>query len=155
MMKSVLKDKQTMSDKDDEIASVLSGNTLRVYWFLLKSTNGPVGARETQRALGFSSPALAVYHLDKLSELGLVEKTNGEYRLVKTVNVGILKQFVRFGSILLPRYLLYATMFTTLLVFFLTQFRQVNFYSVFALIFAVLGTVITWFETVKTWRQKP
>lgn len=144
-----------MSEKDDEIASVLNGNTLRVYWFLLKSANGSVGARETQRALGFSSPALAVYHLDKLNELGLVEKTNGEYKLVKTVNVGILKQFVRFGSIMLPRYLLYATMFTTLLVFYLTQFRRVDFYSVFALILAVLSTVIMWFETVKTWRQKP
>jgi len=141
--------------KDDEIASVLSGNTLRVYWFLLRAANGTVGARETQRALGFSSPALAVYHLDKLNELGLVEKTNGEYRLVKTVNVGVLKQFVRFGAIMLPRYLLYATMFTTLLVFYLTQFRRVDFYSVFALILAVLSTSIMWFETVKTWRQKP
>jgi len=144
-----------MAGKDDEIASVLSGNTLRVYWFVLKSASGTVGARETQRALGFSSPALAVYHLDKLNELGLVEKTNGEYRLVKTVNVGVLKQFVRVGAFMLPRYLLYATMFTTLLVFYLTQFRQVDFYSVFALILAVLSTIIMWFETIKTWRQEP
>ena len=141
--------------ENDKIASVLSGNTLRVYWFVLKSANGTVGARETQRALVFSSPALAVYHLDKLNELGLVEKANGEYRLVKTVNVGVLKQFVRFGTIMLPRYLLYATMFTTLLAFYLTQFRQVDFYSVFALILAILSTVIMWFETIKTWRQKP
>jgi len=93
--------------------------------------------------------------LDKLAELGLVEKTNGEYRLVKTVNVGVLKQFVRFGAFMLPRYLLYATMFTTLLAFYLTQFRRVDFYSVFALILAVLSTVVMWYETVKTWREKP
>ena len=141
--------------ENDEIASVLTGNTLRVYWFLLKASNGVVGARETQRALGFSSPALAVYHLDKLTELGLVEKTNGEYRLVKVVDVGVLKQFVRFGAVMLPRYLLYATMFTTLLAFYLTQFRRVDFYSVFALILAALITGIMWFETIKTWRQKP
>ena len=142
-------------DDEEKVASVLQGNTLRVYWFLLRSQNGVVGARETQRSLGFSSPALAVYHLDKLAELGLVAKTNGEYRLVKTVNVGVLKQFVRFGTFLLPRYLLYATMFTTLFVFYLTQFRQVNFYSVFALIFGLLATGLLWYETLRAWRQKP
>jgi hypothetical protein len=142
-------------DQDEKVASVLKGNTLRVYWFLLRSSNGLVGARETKRALRFSSPALAVYHLDKLTELGLVEKTDGEYRLVKAVNVGVLKQFVRFGTFLLPRYLLYATMFTTFLVFYLTQFRQVNFYSVFALILGLLATGLLWYETFRAWRQKP
>lgn len=140
---------------DDKVASVLKGNTLRVYWFLLRSSNGVVGARETQRALSFSSPALAVYHLDKLAELGLVKKNHGEYRLVKTVNVGILKQFVRLGVLMLPRYLLYATLFTVLLVFYLTQFRRVDFYSVFALILASLATGVMWYETFRAWKQKP
>jgi hypothetical protein len=140
---------------EEKIESVLKGNTLRVYWFLLRSPNGIVGARETQRALKFSSPALAVYHLDKLTELGLAEKTNGEYRLVKAVNVGVLKQFVRFGAFMLPRHLLYATMFTTLLIFYLTQFKQVNFYSTFALVLGLLATGIMWYETIKAWRQKP
>lgn len=140
---------------EEKIESVLKGNTLRVYWFLLRSPNGVVGARETQRALKFSSPALAVYHLDKLDELGLAEKTNGEYRLVKAVNVGVLKQFVRFGAFMLPRHLLYATMFTTLLIFYLVQFKQVNFYSTFALVLGLLATGIMWYETAKAWRQKP
>jgi hypothetical protein len=140
---------------EEKIESVLKGNTLRVYWFLLRSPNGVVGARETQRALKFSSPALAVYHLDKLDELGLAEKTNGEYRLVKAVNVGVLKQFVRFGSLMLPRHFLYATMFTTLLIFYLTQFNRVDFFSVFALVLGLLATGIMWYETLKAWRQKP
>jgi predicted DNA-binding transcriptional regulator len=140
---------------EDQVASVLKGNTLRVYWFLLSSSNGLVGVRETQRALGFSSPALAVYHLDKLAELGLVKKTHGEYHLEKAVNVGILKQFVRLGTLLLPRYLLYATMFTALLVFYVTQLRRVDFYSIFALILASLATGVMWYETVRAWKQKP
>ena len=140
---------------EENIESVLKGNTLRVYWFLLQSPNGVVGARETQRALKFSSPALAVYHLDKLTELGLADKTNGEYRLVKAVNVGVLKQFVRFGAFMLPRHFLYATMFTTLLVFYLLQFKHVDFYSIFALVLGLLATGIMWYETIKAWRQKP
>jgi len=90
-----------------------------------------------------------------LAELGLVEKIHGEYRLVKTVNVGVLKQFVRFGAFMFPRYLLYATMFTALLAFYLTQFRRVDFYSVFALILALLATGVMWYETLKAWKQKP
>ncbi len=140
---------------EEKIESVLKGNTLRVYWFLLSKSDDYTGARETQRALKFSSPALAAYHLDKLVELGLIEKTNGEYRLIKTINVGVLKQFMRFGKFMIPRHFLYATMFTTLLVFYLSQFKTANFYSLFALVSVLLSTVVTWFETLMTWRQKP
>ena len=139
----------------EKIESTLKGNTLRVYWFLLKTPNELVGARETQRALKFSSPALAVYHLEKLAELGLAEKLRGEYRVVKTVNVGVLKQFVRFGSLMLPRHFFYATMFTTLMVFYVVQFRHIDFYSTFALVVVVLATAVMWYETLRVWKQKP
>jgi hypothetical protein len=45
-------------------------------------------------------------------------------------------------------------MFTTLLIFYASQFREVNFYSVFALIFGILATGILWYEGVRTWRQR-
>jgi len=144
----------TESDEEN-VASNLKGNTLRVYWHLLRSSDGIVKVRETQRSLGFSSPALAVYHLEKLAELGLVKKVRGEYHLAKVVNVGVLKQFMRIGTFVLPRYTLYATLFTTLLLFYLSQLREINFYSVFALLFGILATGILWYETVKIWRQKP
>jgi len=140
---------------DEKIASELRGNTLRVYWELLKSENGIVGVREIQKTLKFSSPALASYHLNKLEELGLVKKEHGDYHLIREVKVGVLKQFIKFGALMLPRHIFYATLFTTLLIFYLFQFREVNFYSVFALIFAILGTGILWYETARTWQQKP
>ncbi len=74
---------------------------------------------------------------------------------MREVRVGILKQFIKLGTFMLPRYILYAIMFTTLLVFFVSQFNEVNFYSVFALVFGVLGTVILWYETIRGWQQKP
>lgn len=144
------------SERDEEnIASELKGNTLRVYWHLLRSSGDTVGPREIQRHLDFSSPALAVYHLEKLMELGLVQKEKGEYRLVRGVNVGVLKQFIKVGTFVLPRYILYAVLLTTLLLFYLSQFRVVNFYSLFALIFGVLGTTILWYETFRIWKQRP
>lgn len=144
-----------MSGNDEKIESELKGNTLRVYWALLRSQNRVVGVREVQRLLGFSSPALSSYHLKKLQNLGLVREELGEYHLIREVKVGVLKQFLKLGTLMLPRYILYAILFTTLLGFFLSQLREINFYSVFALIFGVLATAILWYETVRVWRQKP
>ncbi|MGD8565655.1 MAG: hypothetical protein PVF96_04825 [Candidatus Bathyarchaeota archaeon] len=140
---------------DKQVASELKGNTLRVYWYLLEFAKDFIGPRKVQRELGFSSPALAVYHLDKLDELGLVEKVGGEYRLTRMVEVGILKHFLRFKGRVIPRNVLYAVLFTTLLGFYLSQFREVNFYSLFALIFGLLGSLILWVETFRIWQSKP
>ena len=142
------------SSEDEKIASRLKGNTLRAYWALLNSQEGLMGVRELQRELGFSSPALAAYHLNKLEDWGLVIKERGDYRLVREVKVGVLKQFIKIGTVLLPRYVLYATMFTLLLLFFLTQLKEISFYSVFALMLGILSTAILWYETIRVWLQK-
>jgi hypothetical protein len=145
-----------MSRFDEEkIASELRGNTLRAYWALMNAKDGVLGVRELQRRLGFSSPALASYHLNKLVEMKLVVTERGDYRLLKEVRVGVLKQFIRLGTFMFPRYVLYATMFTTLLLYLLVNLKEFTFYSVFALILGLLGSVIFWYETVRVWRQKP
>jgi len=142
--------------KDEEkLEAELKGNTLRVYWYVLKSAGSNVGVREVQRALGFSSPQLAAYHLQKLLELGLVEKKHGEYYLAKTVKVGVLRQFMKVGEYLLPRYVFYAAAFTMLLILYLFKFVEINFYSVFALMALILSAGIFWYETIRAWRQKP
>ena len=140
---------------EEKIASELKGNTLRAYWALMNSEDGIIGVRELQRKLGFSSPALAAYHLNKLTEFKLVENVRGDYKLIREIKVGVLKQFIKLGTFLLPRYVLYATMFTTLLIFLISQMNEFTFYSTFALILGVLGTVIFWYETIRVWNQKP
>jgi hypothetical protein len=139
----------------ENIATNLKGNTLRVYWFLLECPNNSAGPRQIQRGLGFKSPALAAYHLDKLIELGLVDKIKGEYQVTQVVEVGVLKQFTKIGHFMIPRYVTYATMMTILFGFFLTQLREITFYSLFALIFGTVGTVIFWYETFRVWRSRP
>jgi len=141
---------------DEKIAAELKGNALRVYALVLRST-GNVGTRDVQRALGFSSPTLAAYHLDKLVELGLVGKKYGEYFLAREVKVGVLKQFIRVGALMLPRHFFYATMFTTLLILYvvyLREFGRPDISTVFALIFGVLGVMTSWYETFKAWRER-
>ncbi len=140
---------------EDKVASELKGNTLRVYWALLNAKDGVIGVRALQRQLGFSSPTLAAYHLNKLVDLDLVTKEISEYRLVRQVRVGVLRQFIKLGTFLLPRYVLYAIMFTLLLVFLVTQIKRLSFFSSFALMLGVLSTVIAWYETIRAWMLKP
>ena len=93
--------------------------------------------------------------MNKLVDMELVAKVRGDYRLVREVKVGVLKQFIKLGTFLLPRYIFYATLFTMLLVFFLTQLKELSFYSVFALMLGILSTMILWYETIRVWMQKP
>ncbi len=139
------------------IESQLKGKTLQVYWYLLRSSNHRGGVREIQRSLGFSSPSIAVHHLDKLQNLGLVTKTGtGEYIIVDEIKVGLLRFFTRIGRFLIPRYLFYSvwlsTMFFTYLLFYGITGSVHNF---FALLFAIISSLILWFETIRLWREKP
>lgn len=139
------------------LESKLKGKTLLVYWHLIRSHGSRVGVREVQRKLGFSSPSVAAYHLNKLMSLGLVEKTmTNEYLLASEVKVGLLRFFTRLGRFLIPRYLFYSVWFTTMLVSYVTFYGQsFCIHNIAALIFGISASIILWFETVRLWRKKP
>ena len=139
------------------IESSLKGKTLLVYWYLLQQPSHSVGIREVQRALGFSSPSIAVHHLGKLQDLGLVrKKMTGEYVLEEEVKVGILKFFTRMGRYLVPRYFFYSVLLSTMLTTYLILcgLGQI-FPSFYAVMFGSIASVIFWIETVRLWRAKP
>ena len=139
------------------IESEMRGKTLLVYWYLLGSTSPRVGVREVQRSLGFSSPSVAAHHLNKLLDLGLVDKSStGEYFLVQEVSVGILRFFTRMGRFLVPRYLFYSVLLSTMLtIYFIFCGLYGLVPNLFAVIFSSIACVILWFETAKLWRQRP
>jgi hypothetical protein len=140
------------------IESQLKGKTLQVYWYLLsQSTLVSTGVRKVQRTLGFSSPSIAAYHLEKLASLGLVEKSKiGEYYLTKEVKVGILRLFTRLGRFLVPRYLFYSVLLTTMLIVYIVIYgHSGGIHNIMALIFGFLTCVILWFETLRLWKEKP
>jgi len=139
------------------LESALKGKTLLVYWYLLQQPTHTVGVRQVQRALGFSSPSIAVHHLGKLEDLGLVrKKMTGEYVLEEEVKVGILRFFTRMGRFIVPRYLFYSVLVSTMLTTYLTlcTLRQIvpNFYAV---MFGLIASLIFWIETIRLWRAKP
>ncbi|HYR04427.1 MAG TPA: hypothetical protein VEO75_03480, partial [Nitrososphaerales archaeon] len=53
------------ADDKAKIEYELRGKTLKVYMYILKQGK-PVGVREVQRELGFSSPSVAYHHIEKL-----------------------------------------------------------------------------------------
>ena len=117
---------------------------------------GPVGVRETQRALSLSSASVALYHLEKLREIGVVEKDeNGQYSLKEKVQVGSLKMFLRIGHVILPRYLFYAVLLTTALVVYVglaIAFGE-NLQAP-AVSFGLAGAAISWYECMRLWREQ-
>jgi hypothetical protein len=141
---------------DAYIESELKGKTLLVYMYILKGRQETVGVREIQRTLGFSSPSVAAYHLQKLQDLGLIENTYGDYRLIKEVKVGVLRSFVSVGGVMLPRFLFYAVLVTSMLVTFLLQFPFTPTREyITTLVMGLVPSAVLWYETVKIWREKP
>jgi len=135
--------------------SEIHGTTLRVYWYLFKSS-GPVGVRETQRALSMSSPSIALYHLEKLRQLGVADKdTGGGYSLREQVQVGSLKAFLKVGPLILPRYLFYAVFLSTaVLVYFIEAIVQTGTVEPAAIVLGSAGAGISWYECMRMWKDR-
>ena len=139
-----------------KVDAELKGNTLRVYVYALKKEK--VGVREVQRALGLSNPSLSQYHLNKLREMGLLREDNGEYSVVGEVKVDVMRDFLRIGSSLIPRFVFYAVFFSIVAVF-MGWISAVDYQSVpiawwfVALLVAACGAF--WYEAIRAWRASP
>ena len=133
----------------------LKGNTLRVYTYLFKVQRS--GIREAQRSLGFKSASLAQYHLEKLVELGLATKdASGDYLLAREIKIEALEQFLKVGSYIIPRFVLYSVMLSFLFAYFVLVVRvTISTISIWVYIFSVAGLLITWYETVRAWQRTP
>lgn len=151
---------QAMGDQapsaDDEKAKIeyeLRGKTLKVYLHVLKQGK-PVGVREVQRELGFSSPSVAYHHIEKLARLGIIEQDGmGNYVLTKKVDPGILQAFVNVGRFSLPRLGFYAVFFSTVAAAYAIE--DYSFLDLYALVGTVGAAAAFWFETARLWRRKP
>ena len=141
-----------MSIASEDRKEEISGNTLRVYWYVLKKKDS-CGVREIQRALGFSSSSSAHYHLEKLADKGFLIRNNyGSYHVNGKVRSGMISPFVFVRGLVFPRQLLYAvviTLMNALFLIFLWGFLSLT--VVLALTPGILACLIFWYETVRLW----
>ncbi len=144
-------------DSETELEYSLRGKAWKVYWFLLKTGN-PVGVREVQRALHFSSPSIAFHHLEQLRELGLVEKQDvgGHYLLVGQVKIGVLRHYVKLGKLLFPRFFFYA-LFSTMFyaAYLLIIVHSLTRDNLFIISFGAIVCAIFWYEAYRVWQMRP
>ena len=138
------------------VDSQLKGNTLRVYVYALKKKK--VGVREVQRALLMSNPSLAQYHLNKLKELGLVSENNGEYEVIGEVKVDVMRDFLRLGTLIVPRFVFYAVVFTVFAAYL--TFVGFQYFSLVPVLewlalALVAAALVFWYEAARAWRSAP
>ena len=140
----------------DLVNKLLKGRTMSVYALLLQK--GEMGVRDVQRALGFSSPSLALHHLTKLSELDLVaEDVDGVYSVKRTVRVGSLSLFIKLGTRLLPRFLFLGTLFSAMLVVYLLIFASwpLTGGDIMFISMSIIAILLSFSETRRIWLLKP
>jgi len=135
-----------LSDSKD----VLRGLTLKVYKFILKNSN-PSGIREIQRALHLSSPTLALYHVNKLEEAGLIKKQSDGYIVDRVV----LENFIRLKRTLIPRHFFYMVFFTAALIFLTTFLRPYTLTReyLFSIATIAVAEIVAIYETVKAFSK--
>jgi hypothetical protein len=86
----------------------LEGNTLSVYAFIVRADR-PVGTRDVTRGAELSSTSVAHRHLQKLEDIGLIEKDSyGNYILKQKTPI---EGHVWVGKNLVPRLMFYSFFF--------------------------------------------
>jgi repressor of nif and glnA expression len=136
-----------MSEQRD----VLRGLALKVYRFILKNDK-PVGIREVQRALNLSSPTLALYHMNKLEEAGLIKKEANGYVADRIV----LENVIRLRRILIPRNFFYTIFLITSLVMLAVFLRPPTLSReyIFSLAVISVAAATSVYETIKALSQE-
>jgi hypothetical protein len=138
---------------EDRLEKEVAGeyNTFQVYLLMLKVRKA--SGREVALQLGFSSPSLAVYHLEKLSGLKLVSKDQfGVYHVVPS-RFGVLRFFFVVRRFIIPRSFFYAVLYGVIAVF--SVFLLSGVVRNTALFFSLVGVVVHLIETVQFYRVLP
>lgn len=90
----------------------LEGTTLKVYLYAVKEGK-PVGPRDAMRGANLSSPSVAYRHLQKLEDLGLLQKdAYGEYYVKEKATI---KGHLWIGRNSVPRLIFYSFFFMGIL----------------------------------------
>ena len=131
----------------------LTGTTLRVYLYILRSRKEYVGVREIMRALNMRTPSHAYYHLDKLVRKGLLTKKYGEYHLVKSVKIDLLRDYIILGGSIVPKFAFYTTFFLTILVYSLLAPRPYELYWYITTSSSLIASIYGIIESIRSWRR--
>jgi hypothetical protein len=129
------------------------GKTWDVYLCILTSS-APIGVRDIWRALGFSSPSLAQYHVNKLLDLKLIETTTGgKYVTNDEERLEALRSFLMLRGMLIPRMVVYAALLSGVLASYVLFWPwRGDFRDLMTLSVTLFSIAAFLFEAVKQYR---
>ncbi len=132
-------------------SSVLRGTTLRVYRYLYRQGR-PLGLHEIQRGVALSSASVALYHVRKLLEAGLVREQPSEGYVVDRM---IFENIIRIRRSLIPFQSMYSAFLATSLIVLLTVMRPNGLSSsyIFSLMVISASLAIFLFQTATFLRR--
>jgi DNA-binding transcriptional ArsR family regulator len=130
----------------------MKGNTLKVYLYALK--HGSCELREIQHALGFSSPSLASYHLNRLIDAGYMkQEDDGRYSVEKDASKDVIEGYSKLGTKLVPQLFFVALLFTILVGYFSFRTLLSPSFSLFLIAVSICCVGALWVETIRLWRK--
>ena len=134
-------------------AKRIYGKTLDVYLCILTSDNS-IGVRDIWRALKFSSPSLAQYHVNKLLDLKLIETDfDGKYKINDQESIEALRSFLLLRGMLIPRLTIYSALILGLMVSYVTYWPwRGDFRDLVTLFIGLFSAGAFLFEAVKQYR---
>jgi len=129
------------------------GKTLDVYLCILTKDSG-VGVRDIWRELGFSSPSLAQYHVNKLLDLRLIEADfDGKYIVNDQESIEALRSFLLLRGMLIPRLTIYSALLLGLMVSYVSFWPwRGDFRDLATLFIGLFSAGAFLFEAVKQYR---
>jgi hypothetical protein len=128
--------------------SELEGITLSVYLYAVRKGK-PVGPRDVMKGAKLSSPSVSYRHLQKLEDMGYLQKNNyGEYVIKDKAPV---RGYIWIGRRMLPKMMVYSLLFLSILVVELVVFmlhysvENYVFKVFFMLLLLITGLAMTVF----------
>lgn len=138
--------------KGDGNKTRITGNTLRVYVYLLK--HGPSELRDIQRDLDLSTPSLASYHLGRLIAAGYVgQDEKGRYLTTKDASTEIMEGYTKIGTNFVPQLFFLALLFTILVGYFSFRSLYLPTYVPLLVASSIAALALLWLETFRLWRR--
>lgn len=121
--------------KETNDSNVLVGTSLKVYRLLYR-VGKPLGVREVQRGANLSSSSVALYHIRKLLQAGLIREEAGGY----VVDRVVFENMIRIRRSLIPLQVAFAVFYVVMLAALIILFRPNNFLTAPLFLFSLVVT---------------
>ncbi|MFW9856961.1 MAG: hypothetical protein ACFFFG_18065 [Candidatus Thorarchaeota archaeon] len=150
-------DRSSYSGQTSDQQLDLHGSTLQVYWYILTQRKAAFFYQDIQKVMGFSSKSSAIYQLEKLCELEVLQKTGNGYVIVSRPKPRALQSYFFINFILIPKAFIYGVMLSIInFSVFLLSLNGLDFLTILLASIPNMGAIMLFFsEAILVWKNRP